>query len=140
MARLHGARMVFPDDMYHEHLAVLSAITPNNQRKHPVKLPHVDLHALHARMRWLDSKPATFILGLVVWMNAPAMVPQLWNAITAPPAELASVSVPMFCIFAAIQASVALQAIKTNSTALFWSMTISFVETSIIIALLLIRT
>ena len=94
---------------------------------------------LQAHMPFLNTEWFTYVYGLVVFLNAPALAPQLISSIRSKPEELRGVSIFMFFIFLAIQSAIALGAVKIFDAALFWSMAISAVETFLIIVITLSR-
>jgi hypothetical protein len=75
----------------------------------------------------------------VVFLNPVAMLPQLWTAFTAPPEQLAGIALSTFVLFATIQTAIALSAIQALNWKLFWSMTISFFQSIMIVVAVLLR-
>lgn len=90
-------------------------------------------------MQFLNAPWFEWLYGIVVFLNPLALFPQLKSSITSKPGELQGVSVLMFSIFFMIQVLVALGAIKTASTTLFVSMTISAAESLLVIVIVTVR-
>jgi len=67
-----------------------------------------------------------------------ALVPQVIVALTAK--NLEGVSVLMWTLFAAIQTVMALHAIRVKSESMFIAMTLSLIESAIIITAVMIRS
>jgi len=88
---------------------------------------------------FIDTGWCQLLIGLVVFLNPIAMLPQLVTAFTAPSEQLAGIAVSTFVLFAAIQTAVALSAIKALDWKLFWSMTISFFQSLAIVAAVMVR-
>ncbi len=88
---------------------------------------------------FIETSWCQLLIGLVVFLNPIAMLPQLWTAFTAPAEQLTGIAVSTFVLFAAIQTAVALSAIKALDWKLFWSMTISFFQSIAIVVAVLVR-
>ncbi|MFW0862741.1 MAG: hypothetical protein ACKKL6_04130 [Candidatus Komeilibacteria bacterium] len=77
------------------------------------------------------------VMDVTVFLNPVAIAPQIWSAFTAPSVE--GISVGMWLIFAGIQLAFVFQGIKHKSASMFLSMLLSLMETSTIIAVVLVR-
>ncbi len=97
------------------------------------------LHWLNTNLTFLQSDWFTYAYGWIVFLNPCALLPQLFTSIRARPKELYGISIFMFFIFLSIQTVVALGAIKNADLCLFWSMSISAVETFLIITITIQR-
>lgn len=97
------------------------------------------MESLRRALPFIDTTWCQILIGLVVFLNPVAMLPQLWTAFTAPPEQLAGIAVSTFVLFAAIQTAVALSSIKALDWKLFWSMTISFFQSIAIVVAVLLR-
>lgn len=95
--------------------------------------------ALKKRMGFLDTPLGNFVLGVVVFLNPVAMLPQLKIAVLAPAEQLAGVSVGTFILFVFIQVAVASSAVKAMDWKLFFSMAISAVLTLAIVFFVVVR-
>jgi len=91
------------------------------------------LQWLESQMPFLQTEWFTILYGLIVFLNPIAVAVQLISSIRSKPEELRGVAVSTFIIFLTIQLAVALGAIKSMDTILFLSMTISAVETFLVI-------
>jgi hypothetical protein len=93
---------------------------------------------LHTRMKPLvETHWFEVIMSLIIFANPVAIAPQVLMAFTAPSVE--GIAVPMWFIFAAIQAAFVFHGIKTRSASVFLSMLMSFLESIAIIAAVYIR-
>ncbi|MCI5108472.1 MAG: hypothetical protein MRY49_01330, partial [Candidatus Pacebacteria bacterium] len=87
-------------------------------------------------MPFLESKWFAVLYGLVVALNPLALLPQLISVIITGKVE--GLSLLMFLVFVSIQSAVALGAIKELNWKLFLSMFISALETSTIVAFVVV--
>ncbi len=82
--------------------------------------------------RWFEV-----VMSLIIFANPVAIFPQVLVAFMSP--SVKGIAVQMWYIFAAIQAAFVFHGIKTKSASIFLSMTVSFLESTTIIALVYIR-
>ena len=94
---------------------------------------------LKEKCSFLESKWCDWLMGVVVFLNPIAILPQLIIAFTAPTEKVAGISLTTFVLFAAIQAAIAGSAIRALNWKLFGSMTISFLQSITIVVVILIR-
>lgn len=87
------------------------------------------------RCSFLESRWFGLLYGMIVGLNPLAMLPQLLGLLITRQVE--GVSVSMFVIFWLIQTAVALGAIRVLDWKLWLSMTISVLETSTIISVVI---
>ncbi len=97
------------------------------------------LQWVQTQLPFLQTEYFTFLYGWLVFLNPLALMPQLISSIRSKAIELQGVSVSMFVIFLIIQMTVALGAVNSMDVNLFWSMSISAVETFLIIVITQIR-
>ena len=96
-------------------------------------------------MEWLyqrfkpvvETRSFQTIMTLVVFLNPLAIFPQLLKVLTAPSVE--GITVAMWYVFAMIQIAFIFHGIKTRSASIFFSMSISLLESMTIIATVYIR-
>jgi len=94
---------------------------------------------LHTRLgRILEKNFFKTIISALIFMNPIALAPQVWTTIST--SDVAGVSLTMWFIFAAIQIAVVFEGIRVRSSAMFWSMLISVIESLTIITVVIIRT
>lgn len=89
---------------------------------------------------FLDSWWCNLLIGLVVFLNPIAMLPQVLVAFTGTTEQVTGISISTFLLFSAIQLAVATSAVKAVDWKLFCSMAISFFQSLIIVAVVIIRT
>lgn len=95
---------------------------------------------LKERYSFLDSWWCNWLIGLVVFLNPIAMLPQVVVAFTGTPEQVSGISVSTFLLFAAIQLAVSASAVKSVDWKLFCSMGISFFQSLLIVVMVIIRT
>lgn len=98
------------------------------------------IEKIRNRIPFLEKRWFTFLLGAVVWLNPVAILPQLWDALTIAQDRVGGISVATWCVFMLIQASVSLTALSTRNRALFESMLVSFVLSTLVVVTVLVRT
>lgn len=105
------------------------------------------LDKLEAMMGWLKIKLpflenpwCQIAIGIIVFLNPVAMMPQVINVFTSSPKELAGISIFTFILFALIQIGVAGSAIRSGDWKLFGSMAISFVQSITVALVVFLRT
>jgi len=77
------------------------------------------------------------LMSFIIFLNPLALTPQVWSALTAPSIE--GISVHMFFAFAAIQTAFVFNGIETRNKSIFISMSISLLESCVIIVTVYIR-
>lgn len=95
--------------------------------------------ALKKKLGFLETPWGNFALGVMVFLNPVAMLPQLRIVILDPAEQVAGVSVGTFVLFLLIQTAVAASAVKAMDWKLFLSMVISLVLTLMIVVFVVIR-
>lgn len=86
-------------------------------------------------LTFLEAGWWAILYGVIVFMNPVAMLPQLFSVLTT--RKIEGLSLSMFLIFVSIQTAVALGAIRALDWSLFVSMTVSAVETSVIVVMVI---
>ncbi|MDP2665747.1 MAG: hypothetical protein Q8P23_03920 [bacterium] len=82
--------------------------------------------------RWFEV-----VMSLLIFANPVAIAPQVFVVFTTPSVE--AISVPMWCIFSAIQTAFVFNGIKTKNFSVFASMLISLIESIAIIVTVYVR-
>lgn len=86
----------------------------------------------------LENKVFTFIVDALIFLNPLALAPQLWTIFRAPSVE--GISLLMWVIFSLIQIAMAFEGVHVKSKSMFYSMSISAIESITVIIVVLIRT
>lgn len=94
---------------------------------------------LKAICPFLESTWCQWLIGIVVFLNPIAIIPQLFIAAKGEKKQIEGISIFTFLLFAAIQLAVASSAIIAIDWKLFSSMAISFLESVAIVLITLKR-
>ena len=86
----------------------------------------------------VEARWFTMIMDVVIFANPLAILPQVVVVLTASSVE--GIALPMWFIFAAIQAAFVSHGIKSKSSSIFLSMLVSFMESVVIIIAVLVRS
>jgi hypothetical protein len=85
----------------------------------------------------LNTKWFELVMSLTILLNPVAITPQVLKAFMIQ--DVSAISVPMWYLFAAIEAALTFSGIKARNAALFVSMLISMIESITIIVTIYVR-
>lgn len=97
------------------------------------------LQTLKRHFGFLETRWCNILIGLGLFLNPVAMafqVGKIWNSTDE---QVVGISIPAFLLFVVIQASVALSAIKTLDSKLFWSIGLTELLTIAIVVMVIGR-
>jgi len=95
---------------------------------------------LKEKFPFLEKAWCQWLIGLVVFLNPIAMIPQLVIAATGSVEQVHGISIFTYLIFVSIQLAVSASAIRALDWKLFGSMILSVVESLAIVLVVFIRS